>query len=327
MWKKASYVGFVAILAVAVIVGLSRREKTMAPVGGGDGSERLRVVTTLFPLYDMARSIGGDDADVSLLLPPGMSPHAFEPKPSDVASIEESDVFIYTGSFMEPWAEEVLSGLGRENGVVDASDGTIMIAAEEEHDAEHEDKEEVHGHTGADPHIWLDFDNASVMASHVAEALAKADPDRSEAYADRASEYLLALSDLDREYAERLGNCRSKTVVSGGHRSFGYLAKRYGLGYVAAQGVSSDTEPTASDLSALVELVRRENVSTVFSEILLSPKIAETIAAEAGVEILSLNPGGNLPLEAFEKGTTLFDILRADLESLSTGLGCSVSTL
>lgn len=329
MWKKTLYVGSVAVLVIVVVAMLVTRNAG-APGSSGANEEKtgkLQVVTTLFPLYDMARAVGGDDADVTLLLPPGMSAHSFEPKPSDIVRIGDADVFVYTGAFMEPWVEETLHGIDRGSlRVVDGSEGVLMIAGEEEqeeHDASeaHEVGHE-HEHDGNDPHIWLDFDNAALMATHIAEAFAEADPERSVAYANRVAEYIATLGGIDRDYATTLSRCTVRTVVSGGHRAFGYLTHRYGLGYVAAQGVSSDTEPTAGDLAALVEQVKRERVTHVFSEALLSPKVAETLAAETGVGILSLNPGGNLSKEAFDRGTTFFDILRADLESLSVGLGC-----
>src|SRR4030042_3394042 len=114
--------------------------------------KKLKVITTLFPLYDMAKRIGADKADVSLLLPPGVEAHSFEPKPSDIVKINEADIFVYTGKFMEPWAEDVIKGVANNNLiVVDASRGAKMVTGVF-HDAE-----EPAG--SLDPHIWLDFDN------------------------------------------------------------------------------------------------------------------------------------------------------------------------
>ncbi len=336
MMKKILYVAAVAVLLLAVVflAVFSRRDAGTAGVGGSADVPRLRIVTTLFPLYDMARSIGGDDAEVTLLLPPGVSPHAFEPTPRDMAAIEESDLFVYTGDFMEPWAERTVSGLGLgSDRVVDASEGVEFLTMagheEEEHEAHtgaEEDAETHDGHdhdaSGNDPHIWLDFDNATRMASRIAEAMSDADPDRAARYAERTADYAIRLSELDEAYRAGLEGCETHTVVYGGHYAFGYLAHRYDLEYEAAQGFSPDAEPSASGLSALVEQVRSRGLSHIFSETLGSPKIAETVARETGAEVLELNPAGNLPKDAFENGTTFFDIMESNLEKLEIGLGC-----
>ncbi|NTW30560.1 MAG: zinc ABC transporter solute-binding protein [Candidatus Moranbacteria bacterium] len=340
MMKKTLYVvGSIVFLSGIILWALTRsgndRNSTLDKQDVGSKSEKVVIVTTLFPLYDMARAIGGDDADVSLLLPPGMSPHTFDPKPSDIARIAAADVFVYTGAFMEPWAEETLRGIGRDDiRVVDGSEGVSLLAADEEHeeheehgseggDVEHEhEHEHEHEQSGNDPHIWLDFENAEIMAVHIAEALADADPGHATRYAERSSDYVVRLSELDRKYRDNLAVCRTKKIVYGGHYAFGYLAHRYNLDYVAAQGFSPDAEPTAKELAELVSQVRSLNLSHVFSETLTSPRIAETIASETGASVLELNPAGNLSSDAFERKTTFFDIMEDNLGKLQTGLGC-----
>lgn len=325
MGRKAAYLVavFLTIGAIAFFA-VSRRADPSADTGSGAGSGRTRVVTTLFPLYDMARAIGGDDADVTLLLPPGMSPHSFEPKPSDIADIGTADIFVYTGDFMEPWARDTIAGLGRTDlRVVDASEGVSLLpmSAHDEEGEEHD--KESHGHDGGnDPHIWLDFDNASLMTAGIADAFAQADPAHAAAYADRASDYMLGLSETDLAYREGLSDCRTRTIVYGGHYAFGYPAHRYGLEYVAAQGFSPDAEPTADDLVTLVEQVRSLGLPYVFSETLSNPKIAEMIANETGASVLELNPAGNISRDAFERGMTFSDIMESNLSRLKTGLGC-----
>jgi zinc transport system substrate-binding protein len=350
MLKKILYVvGAVVLLSGIAMWAVTRsgndRSSASDIKNAGSKSGKVAVVTTLFPLYDMARSIGGNDADVSLLLPPGMSPHSFEPKPSDIARIAAADVFVYTGAFMEPWAEETLRGIDCDDiRVVDGSEGISLLAEDEEHEehANHEESEghdaseesheehesEMHGaeheqeHGGNDPHIWLDFENVGVMAAHIAEALANADPEHATRYAERASDYTVRLSELDRKYRDGLAACKTRNIVYGGHYAFGYLANRYDLDYVAAQGFSPDAEPTAKGLATLVSQVRTLKLSHVFSETLASPRIAETIASETGASILELNPAGNLSRGAFESKTTFFDIMEDNLGKLQTGLGC-----
>lgn len=283
---------------------------------GTDGaSHEMRVVTTLFPLYDMTRFIAGDTAEVSLLLPPGVEAHSFEPKPTDLVRISQADLFVYTGSLMEPWVEDVLVSIWNSGlVVVDASQGTNRIPA-------------VFGNAddpagSPDPHIWLDFDNAKMMVSTIEQALESKNPAAKTSYQQNAGEYRDQLTALDTSYRTTLATAKIKEIVYAGHYAFGYLAHRYGLGYLAAQGISPDSEPTANDLARLVEQVRTDQIQYILYEELTSSKIAETLARETNAKLLLLNAAHNLTKQQFEQGVTFFDILRSNLENLRVGLEC-----
>jgi zinc transport system substrate-binding protein len=293
-------------IAIAVLCAVFFMPACSNP-SGKSGPHKMKVITTLFPLYDMARYIGNGSADVSLLLPPGVEAHSFDPKPSDIVRINEADIFVYTGKFMEPWAEDIVRGVSNKKLlVVDASKGTRTIS-----DA-----------GSVDPHIWLDFDNAKVMAKNIGQAFEAGDPANREQYAKRTEDYCSRLTGLDSAYRTSLAACKSKEIVYGGHYAFGYLVRRYGLSYLAAQGVSPDAEPTANDLVRLVDQIRKNSIRFVFYEELSSPRIAETIAAETSAKLLLLNAAHNVTRDQIEKGTTFFDIMKTDLDNLKTGLGC-----
>jgi len=279
------------------------------------GEKKLKVVTTLFPLYDMAKNIGADKAEVSLLLPPGVEAHSFEPKPSDIVKINEADVFVYTGKFMEPWAEDVIRGAFNKNLViVDASRGTKMIPAV------FHDVDEPAG--SLDPHIWLDFDNAKIMVKNILQAFQFKDSANRDSYQQKANDYSTKLTELDTSFKKELATCKGKEIVYGGHYAFGYLAKRYGLKYLAAQGVSPDAEPTANDLVKLVEQIKKDKIKYVFYEELTSPKIAETIAGETSAKLLLLNAAHNVSRDQLDQGFSFLDILKRDLDNLKVGLEC-----
>ncbi|TFG46265.1 MAG: zinc-binding protein [Candidatus Brocadiia bacterium] len=276
---------------------------------------KLRVVTTLFPLYDMAKSIGADKTEVLLLVPPGVEAHSFEPRPSDIFKINEADIFVYTGKFMEPWAADVINGAVNKNlVVVDASHGAKMIPGVS-HDAD-----EPAG--SLDPHIWLDFDNAGIMVKNILQAFQVKDSANKALYEQKAGEYSRKLTELDSLYKTTLAACKHRTIVYGGHYAFGYPARRYGLSYLAAQGVSPDAEPTANDLVKLVEQIKKERIRYIFYEELTSPRITETIAGETNAEMLLLNAAHNVSRYQLDQGVSLFDILRRNLENLSKGLDC-----
>jgi len=305
---------FIFIAACAAAIALVLVLKASDEPAGGE-TQKVRVVATLFPLYDMARSIGGDKAEVSLLLPPGVEAHSFDPKPSDIVSINEADVFVFTGTGMEPWVPDVVKSISNPDLiVVDASQGTrtIPVAAGDAADP-----------AGApDPHIWLDFDNAKIMAGNIEQALAQSDPANAGYYEQNLEAYDAQLAQLDADFRKTLAACADREIVYGGHYAFGYLAERYGLKYVAAQGVSPDAEPTASDLAQLVDQIKRDGVSYVFYEELTSPRIAETLASETNARLLLLNAAHNVSRDQVDRGVTFFDILGTDLENLKVGLRC-----
>jgi zinc transport system substrate-binding protein len=306
----------VAIVAIAAIVGgvIALTQSQGADRKTND-TGKIKITTTLFPLYDMAKNIGGDKAAVSLLMPPGVEPHAFEPKPSDIIKINQADIFIYTGSLMEPWAADIIRGvINKKLIVVDASKGTRMIPAV------FSDKDAPKG--VLDPHIWLDFANARIMVENITKALEAKDPADKALFQQRADAYNKRLSELDAAFRRTLSTCKHQEIVYAGHYAFGYLAKRYGLTYLAAQGVAPDAEPTAKDLIRLVEQIKKNNIHYVFYEELTSPRIAETIARETDAKLLLLNAAHNLTRDQFESGVSFCDILKADLENLKIGLEC-----
>jgi zinc transport system substrate-binding protein len=304
---------FVLICLITVIAAFNSCRP--ADKSAGDGHHKLRVITTIFPLYDMAKNVGAEKAAVSLLLPPGVEAHSFEPTPGDIVKINEADIFIYTGRFMEPWAEEIIRGAATKNLiVVDASRGTKMVPGV------FHDKDEPAG--SLDPHIWLDFDNAKIMLGNILQAFQTKDSAAKSFYERRAADYSIKLAELDSAYKSALTSCKKKKIVYAGHYAFGYLAKRYGLNYLSAQGVSPDAEPTAKDLGKLVEQIRRDKIKYIYYEELASPKIAETIASETGAKMLMLNAAHNLAKDQFEKGISFFDILRNNLDNLKIGLDC-----
>jgi len=277
---------------------------------------KIRVVASLFPLYDFARNIGGERADVALLLPPGVEPHDYEPKAGDILKINSADIFIYTGKFMEPWVTEVLKGIenpGLE--VIDASRGIPLMAIS---------VQENNGRTRetVDPHIWLDFGNDLTIVDTILTGFIKKDPSQRQYYEQNALAYKAKLDSLDKEYARELGRCQKNVFVEGGHYTFGYLAKRYHLRYISAVGISPNAEPAPSDLVRLSEIVKKYGLKYVYFEELESPKIAQTIARETGAQLLELNGAHNLTRNEMKGGATFISLMEENLKNLKIGLQC-----
>lgn len=314
--RRSSLRVLVASLAMLIIPGCSSRE---AQEPGGSAG-KLGVVTTLFPLYDFARAVAGDRAVVTMLLPPGTEPHSFEPRPDDVVRVGKAGLFIYTSRAMEPWAETVIKGVDRKKlVVVEAGEGVAYLRAGAGDDPDHDDHARV---TALDPHIWLDFGNAVQMADNILAGFVAADPANAGHYRANAAALKGKLDDLDRRYRKGLEVCGTRIFLHGGHFTFGYLARRYHLDYHALSGVSSESEPSAARMAGMVKELRRSGARYLFAEELLSPRLSETLAAEAGVSVLMLHGAHNLGRDDFRRGVGFIGLMEENLATLQKGLAC-----
>ena len=316
--------GLAVVLAVCMVMVLltscrAREEKTAQ-------NKKLQVVTSLFPLYDFARNIGQDRADVSLLLPPGLEAHSFEPRPGDMIRLNQASIFIFTNSAMEPWVHDVLKGVQNRNlKVVESGRDIAMTAGHEEHahgKKAGQRKDDGHPHGGSDPHIWLDFSRAAKMVDHILAGFIEKDPLDRAFYQQNADAYKSKLNDLDRQFKESLSGCRKNVIVHGGHFAFGYLAQRYGLRYVAVSGFSPDAEPTPAGMVKISKTLKANGLNHLFYDPLLSPRVAEAIARETGASLLMLHGAHNVAKEEFERDASFIDLMQINLQNLKRGLVC-----
>jgi zinc transport system substrate-binding protein len=278
--------------------------------------KKFIVVTTLFPLYDFAMNIGKQKVDVTLLLPPGIEPHSYEPRPSDIAKIQQADIFIYTGRFMEPWSENILKGIGSRGPLVIDSSKIIRFSEEDGNNRKH-------GHTTLDPHIWLDFSNAKKMVVNILDGFLKKDLAHKDFYIKNAEEYKKKLDDLDRKFKDSLASCKKDTIIHGGHFVFGYLTRRYNIKYLSAyKGFSPDAETTPGNLIELMKKMKEHDIKYVFYEELISPKVAGTIARETKAKLLMLHGAHNVSKDEMDRGVTFISLMEQNLDNLKTGLEC-----
>lgn len=286
------------------------------------GQKKLKVVATLFPLYDFARQVGREKIEVNLLLPPGVEAHAFEPRPADIKRIQDSDIFLFTNKLMEPWVGGLLKGIDtRSLTIVDTSKGITLL----QRSSKHGDEERAHADESgnADPHIWLDLSNAMRMVDMIASQFIVKDPRDKDFYAKNADEYKKKLEELDKKYKNTLSYCRNRVIVHAGHFAFGYLTKRYGITYVSAyKGFSPDAEPTPRRLVEITKNVRKYGVNYIYYEELAAPRVAEVIANETGCGLLLLHGAHNVTREEMESGVTFISLMEKNLENLKAGLQC-----
>jgi zinc transport system substrate-binding protein len=316
----------VFIIFLLSLTTLSCHRKESVPAG----NRAVRVVTTLFPLYDFAMNVGGNLVQVELLVPPGMEPHSFEPKPADIRHINSADIFICTGKVMEPWIEDVLKGVSNKDLlVVDTSTGIVLSEGGETYENHKGGRNsdtlggKYSGARGKDPHIWLDFANAQTMVENILNGYITKDPANRHIYLKNAEAYGSQLDLLDKRYRDELATCRKDTIVHGGHFAFGYLARRYQLRYLSAyRGFSSNTEPTPGDIMKLIQNLREHHLNYIFFEELVSPTVAETIARETGAKLLILHGAHNISKDEWDKHVTFLSLMEDNLKNLKTGLEC-----
>jgi zinc transport system substrate-binding protein len=269
-----------------------------------NSSGKINVVTSFYPLYEFSKRIGGEKADVSILVPAGAEPHDWEPGPQDIIKIESAQIFVYNGAGLEPYIDKIITNTESQKLiVVDSSEGIELI------------KE---GGT-PDPHIWLD----PVLAKHQVDAIEKAfiksDPKDSDYYTANAQALKQDLDALDANISQELAPSRKKVFITA-HAAFGYFAKRYGLTQIAISGLSPDIEPSPAKIAEIVKIAQENKVKYIFFETLLSPKLSETIAKEAGAQTLVLNPIEGLSEDQIRQGENYFTITRENVKNLKLAL-------
>lgn len=283
---------------------------------------KLKVVTTLFPLKEFASSVGGERAQVDLLLPPGAEPHSWEPRPSDLGKIQRADVFIYIGPAMEPWAGDLLKATGSANlKIVEASKGLKLMEAKVLRQGASP------SHTRAreeqiDPHVWLDFSLDRKIIQAIAAAFGEKDPRDASWYRANGERYNSRLEALDKKFEAGLSSCRHRQIVLGGHSAFAYLAKRYGLQQIPLYGISPNAEPTPKKLVKVIQAAKSHRVKYIFFEQMVNPKLAQVLAQEAGVRTLPLYNGANLTRDQLKEKATFLGLMEKNLENLRKGLDC-----
>lgn len=314
------------ILLYATIILLSLGLVPLTAAGGREGiqdlsTKKIQVVTSIFPLYDFSRQIGGELAEVKLLLPPGMEAHSFEPTPRDMVEIDKANLFVYMGREMEPWAESVVKGITNNRLVlINFSD---EIAGETIHHEEEEEEENDHAHPeGLDPHIWMNPRVAQDMVRKILEGFLKVDPANRDYYTETAELYIKQLDSLDRRIERDLQKVATRTILYGGHFAFGHFAHRYNLEHLSPYaGFSPNAEPTAQRLHQLINRMKELNLKVVYHEELIEPRVARIIAQETGANLMLLHGLHNVTKEELSRGVTYISLMEENLEKLKLGLG------
>lgn len=288
-----------------------------ACAAGNDDSDKIKIVTTLFPQYDLAKNIAGDKADVTLLLSPGAESHSFEPTASDIALIQQADLFIYVGGQSEVWVDKILDSSGNKENSLCLFD--YISPLEEEHD-HNQDHDHDHGNE-YDEHIFTSLKNSAKLLDVINDRICKIDSKNADIYNANAKKYKTEIETLDKEYTDMISNAKRKTIVFGDRFPFRYFAQDYGLEWYAAfSGCSSETEASPATISELITKINEEKIPIVFHIEFSNENIAKKISQATGAKIGLLHSCHNISKEDFENGVTYLQLMKNNYEILSEAL-------
>lgn len=287
----------VLLLPAAAALALSG----CVPAAESSGTaDEVSVLASFYPLQYVAEQVGKENVSVRAVTPPGAEPHNLELSPAKVAELADADLVVYASGF-QPAVDDAVAQAAPAS-AVDVADAAGLAAP---------------GGT-ADPHFWLDPTRLADVARVVAQQLGEADPDHAAAYEANAGDLSAELAALDAEYRSGLAVCERRTVVVA-HEAYGYLAERYGLEQAGVSGIDPESEPAPARVAKIRRVIESQDVSTIFTESLVNPKVARTLAADLGVETALLDPlethaasGGEYP-----------EVMRSNLAALRKGLDCA----
>ena len=281
-------------------------------------SQKLKIISTVFPPYDLARQIAGDNADISILLPPGSESHTYEPTAKEIIEIQNCDIFLYIGGENEQWAEKIISSNKSDSvKTVKLIDCVKTLEEAELHEEEHEEE---HSHE-TDEHIWTSPKNEQLMLTAVYDAICEADPENKAVYTKNKDSYNEQLTELDKAYKEAVGNAKNKTIIMADKFPFRYLAEEYGLDFYAAfSSCSDESEPSAATMTSLISKIKELKIPVVYYLEFSSTKVADTLCSETGASSLMLHSCHNVSKEDLDKGISYVDLMKQNLENLKTAL-------
>lgn len=295
------------LLAIAALTSLA-----LTACSGSNSSKdsSLTVSAAFYPLQFVAQEVGGDLVDVTSLTAPGIEPHDLELSPAAVRKLGSSDVVLYISEF-QPAVDDAIDTTGATS--FDAASVITLHDATEE--AGHDEGEE-HDHGTHDPHFWLEPALLATYTTAVGEEFASLDPTHADTYRANAAALASELGDLDKDFATGLSQCERRDIITS-HEAFGYLADAFDLTQVGIAGLDPESEPSPARLRDIADIIDQTGATTVFTEELVSPKVAQAVANDAGVATAVLDP-----IESVKDGDDYIKVMTRNLDALRTALAC-----
>jgi zinc/manganese transport system substrate-binding protein len=266
--------------------------------------EKINVVASFSILGDFAKNVGGDRIDVTTLVGPNSDVHVYTPAPADAKKIADAKLVIINGLGLEGWLPRLVYSSGSKALIVTATGGIAPRKLGSD----------------ADPHAWQSVVNAKIYVANIRDALIAADPPGAPAYRANADAYLVKLDALDREVREavaQIPEARRKVIST--HDAFGYFAAAYGIAFIAPQGVSTESEPSARDIASIITQIRTAKIPAVFLENISDPRLMRRISAETGAKVGGTLVSDSLTAENGE-APTYIDMVRHNIKALTSAL-------
>jgi zinc transport system substrate-binding protein len=321
--RKHKFAIFLIALAALIASALTfASHKTARGVPDNAADAQLRIVATIFPLYDFARAVTGDRAALSMLVRPGTEMHSFEPSPQDIIAIRNADIFIYVGGPSDAWVDRILESIDTSGKRIMRMVDYVETVDEETVEGMQPDADEADGEGETpDEHIWTSPSNAIKLVRAISNAICEADETNAEFYQTNARSYISAIGELDEEFRNVVETGARNKIVFGERFPFRYFADAYGLVYSAAfPGCSTESDASAATMAYLVRTVVEEKLPVVYTLELSNGNIARAIAGQTGAEVLTLHSCHNLTKSDFESGATYISIMKQNAQNLRKGL-------
>lgn len=303
--QKRVLIIIVIITAITITASFYAQKKAVPP------TQKFPIVASFYVLGNFIENIGGDTVSVSVITPPGIEPHEYEPTPNDLITVGRSKLFVYNGAGFDPWAGKLVSSLNK--GSVD----TLAISEYIDNQVLIREKETNIGN----PHYWLDPMLAVKEVEIIRDILIEKNPSATLAYQENARIYIEKLRSLDQEYEVGLRSCDLRDMIVS-HDAFAYLGSRYTINTIPIAGISPEEEPSAKKIGEITHIAREKGIQFIFFETAVSPKLAETIAREAGIETLVLNTIETLTEAELKSGEDYISVMKKNLNNLRKALSC-----
>ena len=310
------------LLATVPLIALLASCGSSAGSDDAGGSGTVSIAASFYPFAYVAEQVGGQHVDVENLTSPGTEPHDLELKPKQVGAVQDADLVVFEEHFQAAVDEAVDQADRSDDGTLDVASVVTLKPTQAGGEEEHADEEghDEHDHGDEDPHTWLDPDNMIAITKAMESKLSTIDPDHAADYAANAARLEAELTTLSTDFETGLKTCTTRTIVTS-HAAFQYLAARYDLTQVPIAGIDPSNEPSPAQLADITKLVKAQGITTIFTEELVSPAIADTIAKETGATTATLDPIEGLSADT--KGETYLTLMRKNLDTLKKANGCS----
>lgn len=314
--KKRFFVIILSFLIFLMIIAF-----LIMKFGKGLDSSKTKVIyTTIYPEYDFVSHIVKDKMDVNRLIGPGVEIHTYEPSGKDMVNISNSDLFIYTGENMEPWASQIIDSISDYDvKIVDTSKNIDMINLEEFMDKysllDEEKGEENHvENDNLDGHIWMNPKNACIMIDTILEEIVKLDSKNKEFYEKNANEYKNKIMELDEEIENSLKKNNIEALVFGGEFSYGYFCERYGLKVVSCYTACGEhQDPSIARIEEVIEYIKDNDINNIFYEELSEGQVSTMISEETNSKAKVFNTLHNVTEEEIAENQDYVSIMRDNL--------------